>query len=150
QADVATLFGVLSRDGRYVAFGTDSTTLLGPGGDTNGAQDVYVRDRLVNFTKRGSVAYNAAQTTSHASGFRISGDGQTVAFASADANLLPAGTDTNGNADVFVRDANPADPLGVDTLLFHNNRLTDAVLETLDSGTGTLTTLCPATQVAVT
>ena len=68
-----------------------ATTLLGPGGDTNGINDIYVRDRLINVTKRVSVAYNGAQATvgnstlSVASiGFAISGDGQTVAFANPD------------------------------------------------------------------
>src|SRR5262249_3296199 len=119
QGDMFTFFGALSRDGRYVAFATNSTTLLGPG-DTNGKQDIYVRDRLVNFTKRVSVAYNGAQSSSDSGGFSISGDGQTVAFSNADPNLLPPGVDTNGKADLFVRDADPTDPLGVDTLLFHN------------------------------
>jgi hypothetical protein len=149
QANQFTFLGALSRDGRYVAFETFADTLLGPGGDTNAVDDIFVRDRLVNLTKRVSVAYNGTQSTSASSRFNISGDGQTVAFTNADPNLLPAGTDTNGKADAFVRGVNAADPLGVDALLFPNGRLTDAVLEALDTGTNTLHTLCPATQVAV-
>ncbi len=154
EGDQFTFLGQISRDGRFVAFQTLSSTLLGPGGDTNGINDIYVRDRLVNVTKRVSVAYNSAQATVGSNslvasiGFAISGDGQTVAFASPDANLLPPGTDTNGKADVFVRSVDATDPTGVDNLLFDNNRLTDGVLESLDTGTSTLTTLCPATQVA--
>ncbi len=149
QSDSFTLFGSLSRDGRFAAFQTFATTLLGPGGDTNGANDVYVRDRLVNVTKRVSVAYDGTQSTGSASGISISGDGQTVAFASADPNLLPPSVDANGKADLFVRAVDAADPLGVDTLLFHDNRLRDVVLEALDTGTSTLHTLCPATQASV-
>ncbi len=156
QSDDFTFIGEISPDGRFVAFQTLATTLLGPGGDTNGINDIYVRDRLINVTKRVSVAYNGAQATvgnstlSVASiGFALAGDGQTVAFASPDANLLPPGTDTNGKTDVFVRAVNATDPLGVDNLLFDNNQLTDTVLEVLNTGTSTLQTLCPATQVAV-
>ena len=151
-----TFIGEISPDGRFVAFQTLATTLLGPSGDTNGINDIYVRDRLTNVTKRVSVAYNGAPATvgnstlSVASiGFALAGDGQTVAFASPDANLLPPATDTNGKADVFVRAVNATDPLGVDNLLFDNNQLTDTVLEVLNTGTSTVQTLCPATQVAV-
>ena len=154
QGDSFTFSGKLSRDGRYVAFQTASSTLLGPGGDTNSGFDVFVRDRLVNVTRRVSVAYDGAESpigTSHAlsEGFAISGDGQTVAFDSTDPNLLPPGVDTNGVKDLFVRGVDGADPLGIDPLLFANGRLTDSVLEVLDAGTGTLRTLCPATQAAV-
>lgn len=153
QSDAVTFWGRMSRDGRYVAFWTNAA-LLGPGGDTNAASDIYVRDRLVNVTRRVSVAYNGSQSpvgssAFFADGFAISGDGQTVAFDSADPNLLPPGTDTNGRKDLFVRGVDGADPNGVDTLLFHDNRLTDTVLEALDTGTNTLRTLCPATQAAV-
>jgi Tol biopolymer transport system component len=149
QGDAFTFFGRMSRDGRYVAFQTFSTTLLGPGGDTNSVVDTYVRDRLVNVTKRVSIAHDGAQATAASSGFAISGDGQTVAFANADPNLLPPGVDTNGKRDLFVRGVDDADPNGVDTLLFGNDRLIDSVLEVLDTGTTTLRTLCPATQAAV-
>ncbi len=154
QGDQFTTLGQISPDGRFVAFQTLSTTLLGSGGDTNAINDIYVRDRLLNVTKRVSVAYDGAQSTVGSNGFAsigfaLSGDGRTVAWASPDPNLLPPGTDTNGKSDVFVRAVDAADPLGVDTLLFHNNSLTDAVLEVLDAGTSTLQTLCPATQVAV-
>jgi hypothetical protein len=104
---------------RYVAFWTSSSKLLGPA-DTSRATDIYVRDRLVNVTKRVSVAYNGAQSPSGSSsfsdGFAISGDGQTVAFDNTDPNLLPPGTDLNGKRDVFVRAVDGADPSGVDTL----------------------------------
>ena len=63
QSDDFTFIGQISRDGRFVAFQTLATTLLGPGGDTNGINDIYVRDRLTNVTKRVSVAYNGAQAT---------------------------------------------------------------------------------------
>jgi Tol biopolymer transport system component len=149
EGDSFTLQSAISRDGRWVAFSSFSTTLLGPGGDTNGTQDVFVRDRLTNQTKRVSVAYNGAQSTVNANNFALSGDGQTVAFSSGDASLLPAGTDTNGKVDAFVRAVDGTDPLHVDTLLFPNGRLTDNVLEELDTSTNSVQTLCPATQVSV-
>ena len=151
-SDARVLFGRMSRDGRFVAFQTASTTLLGPGGDTNGFNDIYVRDRLVNVTKRVSVAYDDARVHGGSRMRRGSAFPATDRRSRSRApmpNLLPPGVDTNAETDVFVRGVDGSDPLGVDTLLFDNNRLTDAVLEVLDTGTSTLHTLCPATQVAI-
>lgn len=57
--------------------------------------------------------------------------------------------DTNGQEDVFVRSIDPADPLGIDALLFPNGQLSDTVLEAVDATSGAVTTLCPAGQVSV-
>src|SRR5439155_25296092 len=49
----------ISADGRYVAFDSQASNLVK--GDTNGAIDVFVRDRLTGTTERVSVARNGAQ-----------------------------------------------------------------------------------------
>jgi Tol biopolymer transport system component len=97
----------LSSDGRYVAFFANASTLVD--GDTNGAFDVFVRDRIAGTTERVSVSWDGAQAVGDAglsgSGWQrpaISGDGRYVAFASSAANLVPG--DTNGTQDVFVVD----------------------------------------------
>jgi hypothetical protein len=125
-----------------------SSTLLGPGGDTNGINDIYVRDRLVNVTKRVSVAYDGdAVDASRLDGFAISGDGRP-SRSTAPTEPPPPGTDTNGKSDLFVRGVDGSRSERVDTLLFDNNRLDRRGARALDTGTNTLRTLCPATQVA--
>jgi Tol biopolymer transport system component len=95
-----SLNAVLSADGRFVAFASEATNLVP--GDTNGATDVFVRDRLTGQTTRVSVASDGAQATGTSFFPAISGDGRFVAFDSDATNLVPF--DTNGFSDVFVRD----------------------------------------------
>jgi hypothetical protein len=77
-------------------------------GDTNNADDVFVRDLRTGTTKRVSVGRRGAQgndrsTFSFFGATRtITRDGRYVAFWSAADNLVPV--DTNAVADVFVRD----------------------------------------------
>ncbi|MBY0276359.1 hypothetical protein K2Z84_13520 [Candidatus Binatia bacterium] len=200
----------ISDDGRYVAFGYGSP-ILPPGADTNGVDDVFVRDRLTGAVERVSVASDGSEGTggtisvpSNRSlsgdgrfvvfvssmtnlapgatpGFNtyvhdrvtgttqlvsitadgsppdavftsypsISADGRVIAFSSSATNRLGAGNDTNGASDAFVVRANPADPLGVDALLFADGVLDDTVLESIDAATGAVATLCPAGDVSV-
>ena len=90
-----------SRDGRFVVFTSEASNLVT--GDTNKAQDVFVRDRLEGKTERVSVSSSGAEGNG-ASGWypAISADGRFVAFVSAASNLVAG--DTNGHPDVFVRD----------------------------------------------
>jgi Tol biopolymer transport system component len=200
----------ISHDGRYVAFGYGSP-LLPPGADTNGVDDVFVRDRLTGAVERVSVASDGSEGTggmisvpwnrcmsadgrfvvfvssmtnlapAAPAGFNayvhdrvsgttqlvsvaadgsppdavfasypnISADGRTIAFSSSATNLLGPGNDTNGASDAFVVRPDPADPLGVDALLFADGALDDVVLESIDAATGAVTTLCPAGDVSV-
>ena len=90
----------ISADGRYVAFASSATNLVA--GDTNGAIDVFLRDRQLGTTERVSVDSSGSQEDSDASYPWVTPDGRYVAFSS-DASNLVAG-DTNGTPDVFVRD----------------------------------------------
>ena len=51
----------LSSDGRYVAFSSAATNLVD--GDTNDANDVFIRDRQGNTTTRVSVGFTAPRRT---------------------------------------------------------------------------------------
>ncbi len=94
-------YGVsVSADGRFVAFASRATNLVG--GDTNGFMDVFVRDRESGTTERVSVSSAGAESDGDSSLPSISGDGRYVAFTSAADNLVAG--DTNATADVFVRD----------------------------------------------
>lgn len=90
----------ISADGRFVAFRSMATNLVG--GDTNGASDIYVHDRLTGLTTRVSVATGGREAASGSFAPSISADGRLVAFDSVASNLVS--DDTNEVADVFVHD----------------------------------------------
>jgi Tol biopolymer transport system component len=90
----------VSGDGRFVAF-TSSFAFVN--NDTNGALDVFVRDRTTGSITRASVSSSGEQTGS--AGARlpgISADGRRVSFRSGASNLVAG--DTNGVEDVFLHD----------------------------------------------
>jgi Tol biopolymer transport system component len=89
----------ISADGRYVAFASDSNVVKG---DSNGAWDIFVRDRVTRATRRVSIASNGQQADSDSLGAAITADGSSVAFDSGATNLVRG--DTNNAWDVFVRD----------------------------------------------
>jgi len=102
QADLGSASNppAVSANGRYVAFGSAATTLVP--GDTNGFGDVFVRDRVLHKTYLVSVGPGGVQGNGDSYEAAISANGRYVAFYSQASNLV--GGDTNGFADVFVRD----------------------------------------------
>lgn len=85
---------VLSSDGRYVAFVSSSSNLIG--GDNNDAADVFVRDRQTGITELVSVSTHGRQGNNNSGlvasrrGFysiNISSDGRYVVFQSMADNL---------------------------------------------------------------
>lgn len=89
-----------SANGRFVAFHSDADNLVA--GDTNGATDVFVHDRLRGTTERVSVDSSGAEANNWSRVYGISLDGRFVAFTSDARNLVPS--DTNLALDVFLRD----------------------------------------------
>ena len=90
----------LSTDGRFIAFRSDATNLVA--GDTNGTNDIFVRDRQLGTTERVSLSSSGAQSNGGSAGPSISADGRYVSFGSVATNLVAG--DTNATTDVFVRD----------------------------------------------
>src|SRR2546430_416947 len=95
QANFASVVPALSADGRYVAFATAASNLVPH--DTNGLEDVFVRDRRTGKTTRVSVTSRERQATgspTHTGSTAplISGDGRYVAFHPDASNLVPAAT----------------------------------------------------------
>ena len=90
----------MSSQGRYVAFDSPAPDLVK--GDTNGDQDVFVRDRVKGTTVRASVSTSGKQANESSIEAAISGNGRYVAFTSGASNLVRG--DTNDYPDVFVRD----------------------------------------------
>jgi putative cell wall-binding protein/Tol biopolymer transport system component len=91
----------ISSDGRYVAFQSESTTLV-PGGQ-NGKDHIYVHDRQTGTTERVSVASNGTLANDDSYDASVSADGRHVAFTSAAYNLSPH-TELASIGDVFVHD----------------------------------------------
>lgn len=92
----------LSADGATVAFQTSATNLHPD--DTDGVTDLFARNLTLNVTVLVSRGGGGAGPKANDSCFApsVSGDGRYVAFWALASNLVPG--DTNGNADVFVRD----------------------------------------------
>jgi Tol biopolymer transport system component len=90
----------ISDDGRYVAF-VSAATNLNVGTDSNGKQDIFRADRNTGTISK--VTLNGAQQFNNNS-FQpdMTPDGHYVVFATSATNL--PGTDTNGYADVWLRD----------------------------------------------
>jgi uncharacterized repeat protein (TIGR01451 family) len=91
----------ISADNRYVVFASGSDQLVA--GDTNGKQDIFVRDRQAGTTTLVSRAFDGSQSDGDAGTPRISANGRYVTFVSLATNLVPGG-DTNGYLDVYARD----------------------------------------------
>ena len=94
----------LSSDGRFVVLGSWATNLVP--GDTNGKNDVFVRDQLTKTMEMVSVSWGGAPGNDHSNMGRtpISADGRYVVFNSMATNLT-AEQDMNSLAsDGYVRD----------------------------------------------
>ena len=88
----------VSGDGRYVTFSSSSSTLVAD--DTNGEEDIFVKDMLTGDTTRVSIDINDLQSTDDSFHPTISNDGRYVAFESK-AELDPT---EFGNYDIYIRD----------------------------------------------
>jgi Tol biopolymer transport system component len=98
-------YPTVSPGGRFIAFMSNATNLV-PGGSA-GLSQVFVLDRVAGVTRCASV------TPIGVPGFgnsfapaRISNDGRWLVFSSAAIDLVSG--DTNGHADVFLRDLQQA------------------------------------------
>jgi hypothetical protein len=90
----------MSSDARYIVFESWSTNLVP--NDTNGARDVFLRDRVAGTTTRVSISATGSQALGESYGPNISHDGRYVLFISNAKNLIPGDTTTDPQA--FIRD----------------------------------------------
>lgn len=100
--DAPSRWPSVSDDGRFVVFHSEADNLVS--GDTNGAADVFLRDRLLGITERVSVGESGLQGDFGAvpEPAAVSDDGNFVAFATYATNLSLFDGDTH--ADVYRRD----------------------------------------------
>ncbi|VAW94080.1 Alkaline phosphatase, partial [hydrothermal vent metagenome] len=105
QAVTSSTFPSISDDGRYIAFTSSASNLIGTGNDTNGSTDIFVRDTQAaanGSTIRVSVNNSGVEANGRSDAPHISGNGRYVAFKSVATNLIAS--DTNSSQDIFVRD----------------------------------------------
>ena len=93
-------FGDISADGRYVVFTSNAPNLVP--NDTNGWEDIFLRDRQLGTTERVNISTTGTQTSFWSTEPSVSGNGRYVVFISEDNQLVP--NDFNGTNDVFLRD----------------------------------------------
>ncbi|HVF33077.1 MAG TPA: hypothetical protein VM933_08575 [Acidimicrobiales bacterium] len=96
-------------DGRHAVFNSDATNLVP--GDHNAATDIFLRDTTTGTTTRVSVSSTGAEAQSGKScgSPTISDDARFVVFDCSAENLVEG--DTNGIADIFVRELARSRPL---------------------------------------
>ena len=90
----------LSGDGSVVVFQSLATNLVI--GDTNMQMDVFSRNLASGLVHRASVSSSGTEGNGWSDDATTSGDGRYVVFRSQASNLVAG--DTNGVADIFVRD----------------------------------------------
>lgn len=89
----------ISGDGQMVSFTSYSSALVS--GDTNGVQDIFVRNLGAGTTIRISVSTGGGQGNDTSTNSHISRNGGFVCFTSYATNLVSG--DTNATLDVFMR-----------------------------------------------
>ncbi len=148
EGDAESVAPAMSDDGRWVVFASLASNLVGPDGDRNQLFDTFLADLMSGVVERVSERDDGGESAGSFSpgGSDVSSDGQVVVFASG-ANDLTDGRDSNGAIDVFGSTAEGAGE--VDSALFADGEPNDTVLEVVDLGTRTLTTLCPSGAVSV-
>jgi Tol biopolymer transport system component len=87
----------ISPNGRFLAFASFSSDLVDD--DTNGRQDIFVRNVQAGTTLRASLSGSGTQISSDAEQPAISDDGRFVAFVTSAPEL-----GGSGDSDVFLRD----------------------------------------------
>ncbi len=92
----------LSGDGRFVVFVSTAADLVLADGNGTGVGDVFVRDRVLNTTRRVSVSTQGSEASLGGGAPDISRDGRWVVFQSSSPDLVLG--DTNNAVDVFLRD----------------------------------------------
>ncbi|MBV6457984.1 MAG: hypothetical protein HONBIEJF_01105 [Fimbriimonadaceae bacterium] len=90
----------ISADGRFIVFSSYSTGLVV--GDGNQASDIFLYDWQSGSTELVSVSTSGSAANHDSTNPSISADGRFVVFDSHASNLV--GSDTNGCADIFIRD----------------------------------------------
>ncbi|MDQ5922299.1 MAG: TolB protein, partial [Patescibacteria group bacterium] len=97
-----SIYGSFSDDNNYIVFKSSSSNLVS--GDTNGVDDIFVKNLNTSVIERVSVSSAGVEGNNTSSESGISSDGRYIAFSSSSSNLVAG--DTNASHDIFVHDRN--------------------------------------------
>jgi Ca2+-binding RTX toxin-like protein len=100
QANGGSYAPVFAPDGRSVVFYSNASNLVA--GDTNKAQDIFLKDLASGAVTRLSTTADGQQANGDSSGPVFAPDGRSVVFYSYASNLVAG--DTNGAPDIFLKD----------------------------------------------
>jgi hypothetical protein len=100
QANGYSDYPAISSDGRYVVFRSYATNLVD--NDTNGVEDIFLKDMTTGETTRVSTDSNNTEANAISMYSDISDDGRYVVFSSDATNLIAG--DDNLKRDIFVKD----------------------------------------------
>lgn len=100
QGNADSSYPTISSNGNFIAYYSDASNLVE--NDLNGSTDVFLYNRLAQTTTRVSISNSGEEGNDLSDLPSISADGRFVAFFSLASNLVAG--DTNGKADIFVRD----------------------------------------------
>lgn len=142
QANGPSYMGAISGDGNFVVFSSSADNLVA--GDTNGTQDVLIRNLSTGNTTLVSLSTTGVEGNSDSLSPAVSSDGRYVAFVSYATNLVQG--DDNFRTDVLLRDRQAGT-----TLLASRAQLdgTVAVGTSFDPAVSTFTTNAGGTHVLV-
>lgn len=121
QSEAESSRATVSRDGRFIAFESESTKFVQP--DNNGSiEDVFLFDQLTGNIRR--ISENAQQVQANALSFdaNISANGQVVAFQSYSSNLDPV----HMASGIFVYDATDPQSPTVELVSVSDGRVSPA------------------------
>jgi RHS repeat-associated protein len=128
--------GSITGDGRFIVFYSAQSNLVP--GDTNGFEDTFLRDQQEGTTEL--ISQSSLGAIGNSGGWRpsVSADGRYVAFDSSSTNLVSG--DTNGFADIFVRDRGPVDSGAAAPYTYGDDPNGAYTPEFVNVGTGVYTT----------
>jgi hypothetical protein len=108
---------LVSADGSTIVFTTVSSDIMSGLTDTNGSDDVFVRDLATGDTVLASRRFGGPSLSAGGSSTWVqeSADGRYVVYTSMSTNLLPGQVDTEASQDVFLYDRQ----LNTTTLVSH-------------------------------
>jgi len=99
----------ITDDGRYISFTSSANNLVD--GDTNGTNDIFVRDLQEGTTTRVSVSSDEEQATSWSARASIADDIESVYVAyQSNANNIGETADSNGTVDIYLSIFNKTTP----------------------------------------
>jgi Tol biopolymer transport system component len=98
QANGPSWPGAITPDGKWIVFQSSATNLVA--NDTNGADDLFVHNRITRVTVRVSLTANRGPTNGHSLMPTISANGRFIAFVTMATNMGP----TTSPWQLFVHD----------------------------------------------